>query len=199
MYTYPLKALSKDEKEEVVFSIGDGPCHLEDNLFILTRRPGTPILQYNTIVRGMDVAGLFEGDVLEYKGDLYTVIYSRGFRISNKEKGFIRVENMEYINVVSNIYKDSTLYIQKRLKHTYRWSKYKFSIESVMTAINDDLIVNLKGGMSIPIEDVRQYAGITHEGKKMYFGDLIDGYPLILHNGRCALKLENEIKEIINY
>jgi hypothetical protein len=196
MCTYPLRALSKDGKEVVTFNVEDGPCQLEDNLFILTSRPGSPILRYDSILRGLDIDGLFEGDIFEHEGERFVLQYHRGFAAVNPEKGILSLEEIQSLKVVSNVYRETDVFIPKLVRHTYKSNRIMFTLENIIGVRDGNLILNAKGGLMVPLNNVQQYAGITYNKKTMYFGDTINDSPLILANGRCSISINNTMVDI---
>lgn len=188
MYSYPLRALSKKGGLAVPFTLGDGPCRIDDNYFILTERPGSPLLRYDMILRGMDIPGIFEGDILLDNGKEFVIQYQRGFMAVSKDKEQKSLSSIPNIQVVSNIYKRNDFVIPKLLAMMYKIRESDlFELDCILGVNEGNLILNYKEGMLVPEHEIKQYAGITYLGNSMYFGDEINGNKLMLRQGRCAI------------
>lgn len=196
MYTYPLRALSKDGKEVVSFTLADGPCKLDTDTFILTERPNTPILRTETILRGSDIEGLFEGDILEHKGYLYIIQYHRGLAGLSKEKGLLQLSEFESLKPVSSVYERPEYVIPKKATYTYKYGNLLFPLDDVIGVDNNRLVLQAKSGELADLSKVQQYAGIRYNGSYKYFGDEIEGSPLIMKNGRCCVYKHNTYIDI---
>ena len=190
MSTYPLKALSKDRKELVVFGIEDGPCPLDSNFFVLTKRPGSPILRYDSILRGMDVPNLFEGDIIESNGTQYIIKYHRGFNAISLEGDTLEIKDLRRAKVVDQ------LYFQDNFKKKYP-TRHKYIIDGVdteftrfMGATETGVIINDSNLPVVPFFKVMQNTGMRYKGNKLYFGNIINNCPVVLYKGNIVI-IEN--------
>lgn len=67
-----------------LFQLKDCPALLWDDAFFLAGKTGTPIMKYDTIVRGHPTKNLFEGDIVLDKTtneELGIIVYNNGFFI----------------------------------------------------------------------------------------------------------------------
>jgi hypothetical protein len=190
LYTYPLRAESADGTELVPFTLDDGPCKISEEFFVLTTRIQSPILKYETILRGSDITGLFEGDYVEIDGVEYLVVTKRyGLCAVGKEgdlKDFIDVRNF---NVVSNIYKRKEHDKLKRKVHRYKYSGIQFNLDRVYGMHKGKLLLNHNGGMLIPIKEIQQETGNKIANKVTYYGD--DG--LFSLRGHCVKEVGDKL------
>lgn len=171
---YPMRSLSKCGKYLVDFTLADGPCPLDVDHFVLTERPGSPILTYDTVMRGFDIINLFEGDIVEdEEGNEYLVSYYRGINYKNIETG----KSLKKINgktkIISNIYKRD---VKEKLKITPQGQSFKyndivFNLRVIYGVHEGKLLVNADGLIVDP-QEVQQYTGIRVEAKqRLFFGD----------------------------
>ena len=69
----------------MVFNLKDCPTYLMENQIILSGKNGSPILEADTITRGMADKDIFEGDLIyKEKEFLGYVIYNNGFFMQKK-------------------------------------------------------------------------------------------------------------------
>lgn len=198
MSVYPFKALSVNKKELVSFTLSDGPWRQDMTCFTLSNRPGTPILRYNTIMRGSDIPGLFEGDIIEYNGKKYIIKYEMGFAAVSLDKEVIPVSELSYINVVDNMYFQKEFPISYCNKITFKYIEREdekflnkervFGIKSVLGAICDKSFVAIYGSKMVNENDLLQMSGVRYKGKHIYIGEEIEGNKLYMNRGRLYIK-----------
>lgn len=210
---YPFKALSKNKKELVVFTLEDGICPLDDNFFFLVRRPGTPILRYDSVMVGTDLNGVFEGDIVEYNEKEHIVAFNRGFALKELNGNeVIHLDKISNYKVVDNVCFRPELkrefspisfkHVDKEYAKLSRSKKeidIKWGIKSFYGAIGERLIVNIYGvKLLVPNDEIQQFAGFyvnyKEEDKeissKIYFSDKIENSPIYMEKGRVCVKYD---------
>ena len=198
MSVYPFKALSASYKELVSFTLADGPLRQDIKFFTLMNRPGSPVLRYNTIMRGCDIPGLFEGDIIEYKGKKYIIRYEMGLAAVSLDKEVIPVNKLEYINVVDNMYFQKEFPITYCNRLTFKYiekgdNKYKgnykyFGIKSITGAFKDKSLIAIYGSKLVDEDSILQFTGVRYKGERIHFGECIEGNPLYMEKGRLLIK-----------
>ena len=179
MFTYPLRALSKDGNTYCVFDISDGPGHWDDEHFILIGRANSPVLRYDTISRGCDIPGVFSGDLIRVGKEDYLVSYQRGLVAKNVQtKQLFYLEDDDFI-VISMAEYTGLVVPNRHKKHLYRaeinGNKVDFYIDQLFgkDPKTGAILNNRRGFGYIPVEAIRQYAGIktADTGLPIFFGD----------------------------
>lgn len=198
MSVYPFKALSVNYKELVSFTLEDGPWRQNMNFFGLMNRPGSPILRYNTIMRGCDIPGLFEGDIIEYKGKKYIMRYELGLAAVSLDGEVIPSSKLEYINVVDNMYFQKEFPITYCNKLVFKYiekedEKYKenykyFGIKSITGSFKDKALISIYGSKLVNVNDVLPFTGIRYKGERIHLGECIEGNPVYMEKGRLLIK-----------
>lgn len=192
MFTYPLRARSKCGKYLIEFNLSDGPCPLDEENFCLTQREGYPIITYDSITRGGDIPSLFAGDLIEKQGERYLVSYHRGLVARHLEtKELLDLSDGNFTKV-STIYTQGIEMTNRHTKHLYKYGKATFYIEHLYGVMNGMLVLNRRKSVFIPMEEVRQYAGIKHPDtqKDLFFGDcgltMLNGNLIAFKNGEAV-------------
>lgn len=184
-----MRALSKCGNFLVPFTLADGPAPIDKDHFVLTMKPDTPILRYDSILRGSDIKGLFEGDIVTVEGDdkEYPVIYSSGVKLKDPESSIeIIYDNQKKFLCVSDIYTRKTKFI-KRTIPKFRINGIVFLLSDVYGIHNGHLLLN-KSVVKVKPEDVRMHAGVRDKNKNyLYFGD----QGLTLQNGQPGVYNED--------
>ncbi len=198
MSVYPFKALSANRKEIVSFTLADGPWRQNVKFFTLMNRPGSPILRYNTIMRGCDIPGLFQGDIIEYKGKKYIIKYELGFAAVSLDGEVIPTNKLEYINVIDNMYFQKEFPITYCNKLTFKYvekedKRYKgnhrfFGIKSIPGAFNDKSLIAIYGSKLVDEDCISLFTGVKYKGERIHLGECIEGSPLYMEKGRLFIK-----------
>lgn len=198
MAIYPFKALSLNKKELVSFTLKDGLWKQDSNFFTLMNRPGSPILRYKTIMRGCDIPGLFEGDIIEYKGKKYVMRYEMGLAAVSLDGEVIPSNKLEYINVVDNMYFQKEFPIKMNNKLTFKYiekhdKKYLnqskcFCIRSISGAFMDKPLIAIYGSKLVDEDDIMPFTGVRYKGERIHLGECIEGNPLYMEKGRLFIK-----------
>lgn len=193
---YPLRARS-DRGTWVSFSIEDAPCPIDEDSFFLMNRPGTPILLYSTIMHGLDIPNLYEGDIVLINRNRYIVSHANGYKAVSlrKKSNIIFDENLRY-KVISNIYREPDIHIETTIKNNYKFHSLIFGIDKIYGSYKECLIVNMGGGLLLPIDEIQQDARFSYEGKKIFFGDELNGGEVCLKNGRLCIKQDTKFTDI---
>lgn len=198
MCTYPFKALSANGKELVAFTLADGPWRHDTKFFSLANRPGSPILKYNTIRRGSDIPGLFEGDIIEYNGKKYCIKYEMGLAAFSLDGEVIPVNQLSYIKIVDNVYfqkefklpnwrKVTFKYVEKEDKRFLNQHRF-FGIKSITGAMRNKPFIAIYGCKLVPEDDILQFTGVTYKDERIHFGECIEGNPVYMEKGRIYVR-----------
>lgn len=192
---YPIKARTRTG-EWYEFTELDVPCYINDSEFVLLRKWDSPILKGGMLLRGCDIPGIFEGDKLLCEGVEYTVMYHCGFVCKDANKNSKYLYQMKDYEKLGNIAedKDCTYSFPKKIYYKYRDSLV--FPRSIKGAAQDRVIIDGLGA-TYHFEEIRQEARLSYERKKLYFGDLVEGYPLELYYGRPVIKHDNVIYDIV--
>lgn len=206
---YPLKAKCIYNNEFIEFTLNDCPKLIDDNNFILSKKPMSPILNYSSIRRGSDIFScngkrIYEGDILEtipLKVRI-KIIYNKGFvcNINNQLIDLIQIglsnfieEDINYKNITKNlkykvICKNKTIY---------------FNISNIVGHLNNSLILNLHNHQIVKLSQINQFTQYKNpfDSKDIYFGDIISirekrNGEVILHNGNLSINLDGNLKQL---
>lgn len=191
MNYYPLIAMNKAGTDMVQFSLEDGICPITADLFILTNRSGSPILRYDTILRGMDIPNIYEGDIITYKQRDYIVKYQRGFNAISIDGQVINLQWVKDIKVKTHMYFQDIFKRIELTKIRYRCGDFYFTIRKIYGATKTHLIVNDRNKKFLPLTEIQQDAGISMCNKRLYYGNNAD-VNVCLHKGH--MKIINNYK-----
>lgn len=186
---YPMRALSKCGNFLVPFTLADGPAPIDKDHFILTEKQNSPILRYDSVLKGSDIEGLYEGDIVTIEGDdkEYPVIYATGVRLKDSEEQIeIIYDNQKKFSIVSDIYTRKMKFI-KRTIPKFRIDNTGFLLSDLYGMHKGHLLLN-KTSVMVKPEDIRMHAGVRDKNRKyLYFGDhgltLLNGQPGVYQDG----------------
>lgn len=198
MVSYSFKALSLNKKELVSFTLEDGPILQDAKSFALINRPGSPILRYNTIMKGCDIPRVYEGDIIEYHGKEYIIHNEIGFCAISLDGERIYLDDLDEIKVVNNMYfqnkfkvfskKCTFKYVEKTEKR-FLGGEREFGFRSIMGGIAGKPLISIYGAKLSDASDIRMFTGIRYKGKRIYFGDEIEGSIVYMERGRVKMKV----------
>lgn len=187
MFSYPLRAQTIDG-DPYDFTLNDGFLMVDENRFVLDRKPGSPLLLKDTIQRGCDIPNVFAGSYVEYKEEYYLVSYFRGMVGRSKEGKLVYFDEPRDINVIYPTYKPEIVgYETMTSPKEYFYSVHgKHTPLSLFMGTHRGEILIRRGSERIAPKLVQEFAGVKLGGKKLYFGR--DCY---LHNGQIIYRNKN--------
>jgi hypothetical protein len=196
MNAYNMRAFTLDG-ELFPFTVRDVPAKLTDNQFILTLRPGTPILLSDKIMRGADYINLYEGDIVESEGKKYLICYSRGFFAITEESEMKLLHELVNPRVIGNYFKSHFKYeLQLRSKINFKYRDKIFNLSDILGVYNTSAVIIRVAHLVDPTE-IQQEAGFCIKGTRMFFGDMHEGGILGLNYGRPSIIKDGEIYDIV--
>lgn len=184
----PLRARTLATKEWFQFSIADIPVTIDTNgTLILLAKPNSPKLSGDEIHYGDPQYGVFEGDVIQANGVEYLVRYNCGFSAINKERVSTELYKFSSYKIVGD-YVDLGMqeFFRVNKVHQYAVGSFVFPLTDILCGNEKSLFVNGKSDL-IELKDIRQSCRYHHDGKKLYFGDLINNCKVELIGGRIAI------------
>lgn len=193
--SYPLLAVTR-ENEFYSFSITDVPVRINDKEFILMNRENSPILKLGLCRRGCDIKDIYEGDIIRSNGVDYVVLYQRGMILTSKDRDKKYLWQLEDYEKVGDVFtQDFPLEIIFPKSVHYKYRDNPVYTKEITGMFDGKLFID---GISTRVnpEDLQQYANFTNEGTKVYFGDLIRGYPVELYYGRPVIKHDGIIEDV---
>lgn len=189
MTSYKFRAMSVTG-EPYIFTMLDIPTKITQDTFVLSLVPNSPILRYDTIVRGMDCFDLFEGDRIEVDGTEYTIVYQKGFVAMTDDRHSLKIADIKDYKVLSISSTPS-----KSLMFRYRGTT--ISIANIVGAYSDYVILNNVKGHIDPSE-IQQDAAFSINRNRIFFGDLYNGYPVFMHKGCACIRVNGEVYDILS-
>lgn len=187
MNSYNLRAFST-KGEPRVFTIRDIPTRITRDLFILSLVPNSPILRMDTITRGTDILDLFEGDALLVNGKEYRISYLRGFVAISEDKEMIQIRDLKDYQIIKQSQKPSKSML-------FKFRGQVLNISNIIGAYGGYAVINNIKDRVDPGE-IQQDAGFTINKKRIFYGDLFEGYPVIMKDGRPSIKVGDKVYDI---
>ena len=175
--------------DRYVFSLNDVPVMLDDTQFVLMAKPNSPILLINTVITGMDIDGLFEGSIISDGKDEYVVSFKRGFAAMRADRTVKKLTEFPMIlNTGTFAEKEHAARPMCRQRILYKTNDMQFQIKDLIGIMDNNLVIR-ENYTKVCVEDIQQYAGISYNGNKVFFGDIIEGSPVHMYKGRiCIMK-----------
>lgn len=179
-------ALTKDGTDVVQFKLKDGPCPISEDYFVLLNRPGTPILRYDSIMRGMDIPGVYEGDIISFKHKDYMIKYQKGYNAVSLSGEVLDISKLKYLKVKTHMYFQNSFkpIVPTLIRMRIRGKIYP--IKKIFGATKKGIVVNERGLGVVEINEIQQDAGMRVDGKKVYFGKNDDKF-VCLKRGRVIV------------
>lgn len=187
MQSLRLRALTR-KGEPFFFEPADVPVRIWENAFILARRPNTPILQLNTVVRVMDNSDVGEGDCVLINGKEHITRYYRGFYFEDTDGNKIPSNMVAQCEVFS-------LGTETKSRIQFRSQSGAFQIFAFLGFVEGKILTAHDPHPFYPTE-LRMSAGFVYQGQKLCYGDLIDGRPLLMWRGRPVIETPEGYLEI---
>lgn len=195
MNSFPLRAQTLTG-ELYTFSMLDIPMRISNKTFVLARKPNSPIMRLDDITRGMDIPGLFEGDIIKANGKEYLINYMRGFRASSSDS-VAYLDELEDYQVIGNIYTNEfPIKCALLRKIVYKYRDNKIKIDDITGIYNGYAIVRGVTDRLCP-DELQQDAGFTYNNTKVFFGDIVEGEVLTMYCGRPVINVNDKIYDVI--
>ncbi len=186
MQSLRLRAITR-AGEPYLFEPADVPVCIWEDAFILARRPGSPILRTDSVVRVMDDRDVGEGDIVQIDHQEYTVGYFQGFYY----------EGIDGSRTSSNLVSQCRVFsvgTRSRSRIQFKSSKCAFQMLAFMGWYGNKIITAHDPAPFVP-EELQMSVGLGYLGQKLYYGDLVDGKPVLMWHGRpCILTDEGYLE-----
>lgn len=182
-----MKALTPNG-EWYPFTLKDLPTRFNNNEFALMNCPNSPRLSLQNIRRGDASTGLYEGDIIEWMDTRWMVCYERGFYVICESYETHPLSELSDFTVVGDCFKDTFgVPFLKRDKCLFKYNDVIFRLEDIIGPFNGDRVILRSVKKPILVEDIQQEAGMSIDGKRVYFGDKVDDGVVDLYKGRIVL------------
>lgn len=182
-----LRALDKRGNPHI-FTTMDVPVRVWEDSFILANVKDSPVLLIDSVVRMMDHLDVGEGDMVLYHGRQCTVSYNRGFQLTN-DKGTVHPSNQVMACELLSI-GDKTM-----SPICFQSKNATFRIRAFL-GVFDGNVVTAHDPLPCRPSDVRLSADFVYQRQKLYYGDLVEGHPLIMWRGRPCIQSDGGYVEI---
>ena len=170
------------------FTLNDIPTKYDDDHIALLADAGSPLLRIDSVVRGDLESGLYEGDIIEFEGTQYIVCYERGFYAISNDYVIKNLYQVKGCEVVSDYWTtDFKIPIRLRKKQLYKYDNLNFKLTDIIGHWANKIVIRASN-RPIPPEECQQECCLSYEGRKIYFGDMVNGCPVILAGGRVCIK-----------
>lgn len=193
---YPIKARTKSG-DFYEFKVTDVPVFLDREHFVLLNKSDSPILKKGLCIRGCDISNIFEGDIIESEGVEYLVRYQRGFFCKDKNNNTKYLYELHDIKHIGH-YLDTPWPGVKMTFPAKMYYKYHDALIVPKSFVGCDkgkvIIADIPN--RVRPEELQQEAKITYNNTKIFFGDLVDGYPVELYYGRPVIRYDDVIYDI---
>lgn len=170
------------------FVPGDIPVRVYEDRFILARNPEVPAMLVNTVCRVMDHMDVGEGDVVEIDGTNYTVSYVKGFILTSESGVIIPSNRIETCGIISVCDTPCT-------KLQFRAGGVTFRIQAFLGCYGNKAVISHVPKLC-DIDEIRIGAGFVYQKQKVFYGDTVEGYEVVMWHGRPCLATEQGYVEL---
>lgn len=193
--SYDMRALTVD-KQLYAFNIRDAPTRISDGKYCITRKPGSPLLYLDVVMRGTDTGDLWEGDIIkDNDGTLYLIYYYGGFfaRSVGKTKYLSELGDYEKVgNCFDTDFPFSPTFAGNCL---FKYRGKFFHFYDIIGAVKDKFYAHGIVGKINP-DEVQQPVGTDYNGVDLYYGDLVDGLPVFMKMGRPVINTPDGLVDV---
>lgn len=186
-----------ETKKTVTFTIADIPLLIGEDVFVLLKRPFSPILKLDTLVLGTDT-DVFQHDVLESDGELWFVVFDRGFVAYNKDKTKRRFlyEFDKYKVVREMTEEEITRFNSKLYTMKFKYGTKIFTIKNVVGMYQSKIMVS-SVSHAFDTSEIHQDTNVPLSRFRTYYGELYKGRKLIMCYGRVCIQNEFGVYDIV--
>lgn len=170
------------------FNIADVPVRITETTFVLANVPDSPILMLESVVRMLDHMDVGEGDVVLFRRQEYVATYNHGFQFTNNNGTVFPSNQVDACEVLS-------VGTQTMSPIRLKSPNNAFRLPAIL-GIYEGKIITAHDPVPCSPEDLQVSAGFVYQRQKVYYGDIIDGEPLVMWHGRPAIKTPDGYIEI---
>lgn len=182
-----LRALTLSNKIKD-FSLNDCPVYVSQSTIALMSDRMSTLIKAETILRGDDETGIYEGDMVYENGEYVgNVIYNAGFKVQKTDGTQKSLSLGSHIKIETGTIESikTVCSSSKRTFLLFKCREYIIQLNLFLCKLNDNQIAvlgNSYDGKFLDCEDVQFYTGVKRGNVAVFFGDEIDGGKVILHN-----------------
>lgn len=186
----PFRAFDVNNRP-LMFGVEDIPVFISSTRIALTNRPNSPLIRANTVSRRLPNTQLGEGDSVLYRGRLYQIVYNRGFLLwDTHSDSYIQTNVVDFPDIS---YAGITTVPNTRLQ--LRHEDVVFQLSAILGPSGDGKMYISHCPTAIDPNNVQIAAGFTFNGKRVFYGDILQGHELTMWRGRPVIKTEDGIIE----
>lgn len=187
------------KREPYPFELKDCPIFINDSIVALTNKPGSPLLQAKTIMRGDDETGVFESDFVFRKDTFklvgYVVYVDRFYILDYKTYELTPLDEnaMQTYDFSSNLQSADIVQINKARSYIlFRIENITFRINSLIRVVSDKyLYLSRKNTDKLDLSTLAFCTGLKRNGNDLCFGDLMQDGVIVLHNFKPMVRLHS--------
>ena len=189
-----LRGITLDH-EVVYFDISDVPVILNENMIVLTRREGSPIILAQSIARGTDNYEFFETDFVFKDGQIGVVgfvVYVDGFYIWSSQDGSVMpIRNIDGYRFVPNTQMHRISEMNEvRSKIRFGCGGRRFPIDRIIYYRDGELFITIKPcGTVIRLDSINPCTGLNTDRQELMFGQVRPSGKVVLRDYHPMLEL----------
>lgn len=182
--------------EFLTFTLNDIPLRYDDTHLALIAKPGTPLLDATSIVRGDPETNLFEGDIVSSDNHTYVICYERGFYAIDSDHAVRYLYTLNSPKVIGNYWTDG--FPVKVTKSKRQLFKYEDKIFRIMDIIGDYGSHILIRSNTNPIDPnlCKQEACLSYNKTRVFLGDTIEDSVVELTGGRICINKDGKYYDL---
>jgi hypothetical protein len=187
--------------EAINFSLNDAPIVLTDTLLVLSAVPESKQIRIDSVVRGDEGLGVFEGDELVNEGGevVSTIYYAKGFVAQDIDIPLKKLLSDGHIKVrtgtIDSVRRITCL--SDRSDIVFGYNKKIIFFRSILAKLDGHLCF-VDDQRRVSASDVSFYSGWkTDKGENIFYGDFYRGGTVVMRDGCPKIeKLNGDLKEM---
>lgn len=183
--------------ELINFTLEDCPVYVSKATIALAAREMSILIKAESVVRGDDESGIFEGDRVYMDGEyIGNVIYSSGFMVQNLDGTLKSLTQMAHIKIETGTSKSIKTVCEdsRRTPLLFKCKDSIIQLNLFLCKLDNSQIAVFGNSYSDKIlncEDVQFYTGIKLDGEAVFYGDVMNNGKVVLYNLQPCIRCGN--------
>lgn len=182
-----------DSGIRVDFTLHDCPILVTSSLVALAGIKQSKLIRYDTICRGDEETGIFEGDeVYEDGKKIGTVVYAKGFFLQTLTGALKTIPKSEHIKMKEGNVSSSKIAFNSEYRTDLSFSYKGQRIIISMFICKDGSMLSVAGKNKLVNPDsLLMFTGyLRQDNRGVYFGEFYQGGKVVLHDLKPMIKID---------
>ena len=184
-----------DDGVRIDFTLHNCPILVTDSIVALAGIKQSKLIRYDTICRGDEKTGIFEGDEVYDNGTLIgIVVFAKGFFLQTLDGLLKTIPSDEHIKVKEGNIDSSKMAFssQYRTDLSFGYKGQRVTIHMFICKDGNMLSVAGKNKLINPTSLLMFTGHLRHDNRGIYFGEFYQGGVVVLHDLKPMIKISED-------